>query len=45
MSTARSPGPLAFAQTNVMGTLQLLDSTLAYWKSLDADKTLPPSGS
>ena len=29
-------GPMAFAQTNVMGTLQLLDSTLAYWKSLDA---------
>ena len=28
-------GPVAFAQTNVMGTLQLLDSTLAYWKSLD----------
>lgn len=28
--------PVAFAQTNVMGTLQLLDSTLAYWKSLDA---------
>jgi dTDP-glucose 4,6-dehydratase len=27
---------VAFAQTNVMGTLQLLDSTLAYWKSLDA---------
>ena len=29
-------GPMAFAQTNVMGTLQLLDATLAYWKSLDA---------
>jgi dTDP-glucose 4,6-dehydratase len=29
-------GPLAFAQTNVVGTLKLLDATLAYWKSLDA---------
>ena len=28
-------GPLAFAQTNVVGTLQLLDAALAYWKSLD----------
>lgn len=29
-------GPLAFAQTNVVGTLMLLDATLAYWKALDA---------
>ena len=29
-------GPRAFAQTNVMGTLTLLDAALAYWKSLDA---------
>jgi dTDP-glucose 4,6-dehydratase len=29
-------GPLAFAQTNVVGTLTLLDATLAYWKSLDS---------
>ena len=28
-------GPIAFAQTNVMGTLALLDSTLAYWRTLD----------
>jgi dTDP-glucose 4,6-dehydratase len=28
-------GPLAFAQTNVVGTLTLLDATLAYWRSLD----------
>jgi len=28
-------GPRAFAQTNVMGTLTLLDAALAYWKSLD----------
>ena len=28
-------GPMAFAQTNVMGTLTLLDATLAYWKSLN----------
>ena len=27
-------GPLAFAQTNVMGTLRLLDAALAYWQSL-----------
>ena len=30
-------GPIAFAQTNVIGTLRLLDASLAYWKSLDAD--------
>ncbi|MEO8653072.1 MAG: dTDP-glucose 4,6-dehydratase [Ramlibacter sp.] len=30
-------GPIAFAQTNVMGTLRLLDASLAHWKSLDAD--------
>src|SRR5512133_23973 len=29
-------GPSAFAQTNVMGTLRLLDASLAYWKSQDA---------
>ncbi len=28
-------GPLAFAQTNVVGTLNLLDSVLAYWKTLE----------
>jgi dTDP-glucose 4,6-dehydratase len=28
-------GPLAFAQTNVVGTLKLLDATLAYWRSMD----------
>jgi dTDP-glucose 4,6-dehydratase len=27
-------GPIAFAQTNVMGTLRLLDATLAFWKAL-----------
>jgi dTDP-glucose 4,6-dehydratase len=30
-------GPIAFAQTNVMGTLRLLDATLAFWKSLPPD--------
>jgi dTDP-glucose 4,6-dehydratase len=29
-------GPLAFAHTNVVGTLQLLAETLAYWQGLDA---------
>jgi dTDP-glucose 4,6-dehydratase len=29
-------GPLAFAQTNVVGTLQLLQAVLAYWRGLDA---------
>lgn len=29
-------GPLAFAMTNVVGTLKLLDAALAYWKTLDA---------
>ena len=28
-------GPLAFAQTNVVGTLILLDTVLAYWKKLE----------
>ena len=28
-------GPLAFAQTNVVGTLKLLDAVLAYWKTLE----------
>lgn len=28
-------GPLAFAQTNVVGTLKLLDEVLAYWKKLE----------
>lgn len=32
-------GPAAFVQTNVVGTLALLESTLAYWKSLpDAER-------
>lgn len=29
--------PLAFVQTNVVGTLKLLDATLAYWRSLDPE--------
>jgi dTDP-glucose 4,6-dehydratase len=29
-------GPLAFAMTNVVGTLKLLDAALHHWKSLDA---------
>ncbi len=29
-------GPIAFAQTNVMGTLRLLDAALGHWKSLAA---------
>ena len=28
--------PFAFAQTNVVGTLTLLDAALTYWKTLDA---------
>jgi len=28
-------GPLAFAQTNVVGTLKLVDTALAYWKRLE----------
>ena len=28
-------GPLAFAQTNVVGTLQLLQAVLAYWRGLE----------
>ncbi len=28
-------GPAAFVQTNVVGTLALLESTLAYWRGLD----------
>ncbi len=28
-------GPLAFAQTNVVGTLKLLQEVLGYWKSLE----------
>lgn len=31
-------GPQAFAQTNVMGTLNLLQAALAHWKSLPADE-------
>ncbi len=31
-------GPMAFAQTNVVGTLSLLDVTLGYWKSLPANE-------
>jgi dTDP-glucose 4,6-dehydratase len=30
-------GPAAFVQTNVVGTLGLLESTLAWWRNLDAD--------
>lgn len=30
-------GPAAFVQTNVVGTLNLLEKTRDYWKSLDAD--------
>src|SRR5512140_515734 len=29
-------GPLAFAETNVVGTLKLLDAALAYWRTLDS---------
>ncbi|TWO72496.1 dTDP-glucose 4,6-dehydratase [Caenimonas sedimenti] len=29
-------GPLAFAQTNVVGTLQLLQAVLEHWRQLDA---------
>ncbi|MDO8277229.1 MAG: GDP-mannose 4,6-dehydratase, partial [Burkholderiaceae bacterium] len=28
-------GPMAFAQTNVVGTLVLLDAALAHWRTLD----------
>ena len=28
-------GPLAFAHTNVVGTLQLLDAALAYWQGME----------
>ena len=31
-------GPLAFAQTNVVGTLRLLEAVLAYWQALPADQ-------
>ncbi len=31
-------GPQAFAQTNVVGTLNLLQAALAHWKSLPADE-------
>ncbi|MCA0212325.1 MAG: dTDP-glucose 4,6-dehydratase [Proteobacteria bacterium] len=30
-------GPLAFTQTNVVGTLHLLEAVLAYWQALPAD--------
>ncbi len=30
-------GPAAFVQTNVVGTLALLESTLAYWRTLTPD--------
>jgi len=30
-------GPLAFTQTNVVGTLKLLEAVLAYWQALPAD--------
>jgi dTDP-glucose 4,6-dehydratase len=29
-------GPLAFAETNVVGTLKLLDAALAYWRTLES---------
>lgn len=32
--------PLAFAQTNVLGTLKLLDAAFAYWKSLDRESAV-----
>lgn len=35
--------PLAFAQTNVMGTLSLLQAAKLYWESLDSDFRLPSS--
>ncbi|MGE3347348.1 MAG: dTDP-glucose 4,6-dehydratase [Ramlibacter sp.] len=31
-------GPMAFAQTNVVGTLSLLGSTLAYWRALSQER-------
>jgi dTDP-glucose 4,6-dehydratase len=31
-------GPAAFVDTNVNGTVALLEATLAYWQKLDADK-------
>ncbi len=31
-------GPLAFTQTNVVGTLKLLEAVLAYWQALPADQ-------
>jgi dTDP-glucose 4,6-dehydratase len=31
-------GPMAFAQTNVIGTLKLLQSTLGYWNTLAAQQ-------
>lgn len=31
-------GPLAFVETNVVGTLKLLDAALAYWRQLPADE-------
>ncbi len=31
-------GPAAFVQTNVIGTLTLLEAALAYWKGLPADR-------
>lgn len=31
-------GPLAFTQTNVVGTLKLLDAVLAYWKALPPER-------
>lgn len=32
-------GPAAFVQTNVVGTLALLESTLSYWRALTPDKS------
>lgn len=31
-------GPGAFIETNVVGTFQLLETTLGYWKELESDK-------
>ena len=35
--------PFTFAQTNVMGTLSLLQAAKLYWESLDSDFRLPTS--
>ena len=35
MSTARSTGPAAFIETNVVGTFTLLEAALRHWRELD----------